>query len=259
VERGGRVLALDADPEAIRAAGDNTEALEAVQANFDSLEQVARECNFAPVDGVLFDLGVSSPQLDDAGRGFSFSLEAPLDMRFDPGRDEPAGTLVNQATVEELARIFRDYGEEPQARKMARAIEAARPIHSTIELAEVIERAAGGRGRIHPATRIFQALRIATNRELERLSASLPQAVRVLKCSGRLVVISFHSLEDRIVKQLIAAESRDCLCPPRTPVCICGHKATLRALSRKPLTPGPTELERNPRSRSAKLRAAERL
>jgi 16S rRNA (cytosine1402-N4)-methyltransferase len=212
-----------------------------------------------PADAVLFDLGLSSPQLESSARGFSFSQDGPLDMRFDPSQGQPASEILNHSSVDELARIFRDYGEEPQARKMARAVEAARPLRSTSQLAAVIERAAGGRGRIHPATRIFQALRIATNRELERLSAALDQAVRILGSGGRLVVISFHSLEDRIVKTFIAREARDCICPPRTPVCICGHKASLRPLFRKPLTPGAAEVARNPRARSAKLRAAERI
>jgi len=268
VARGGEVLGLDADPEAITqvtltlpapaAAGEGSVgSLRLAQAYFDELERVAAD--FGPVDGVLFDLGVSSPQLDDAARGFSFSKEGPLDMRFDPGQGQPAARLVNQATVEELTHIFRDYGEEPHARRMARAIDAARPLRTTSELAAVIEHAAGGRGRIHPATRIFQALRIATNRELERLQNALEQAVRVLRGGGRLVVISFHSLEDRIIKSFLAQESRDCICPPRVPVCVCGHKASLRLVNRKPVVPADAELLSNPRARSAKLRAAERI
>ncbi len=256
LERGGSVLALDADPEAIAGVGL---AATLVHANFDQLEEVARGHAFVPADAVLFDLGLSSPQLESSARGFSFSQDGPLDMRFDPSQGQPASEILNHSSVDELARIFRDYGEEPQARKMARAVEAARPLRSTSQLAAVIERAAGGRGRIHPATRIFQALRIATNRELERLSAALDQAVRILGSGGRLVVISFHSLEDRIVKTFIAREARDCICPPRTPVCICGHKASLRPLFRKPLTPGAAEVARNPRARAAKLRAAERI
>lgn len=254
LERGGEVLALDADPEAIAAL---TLPARLVQAHFDRLEEVAG--GFAPVDGVLFDLGLSSPQLEDPDRGFSFAKDGPLDMRFDPNQGQPAATIVNHAPVDELARIFRDYGEEPRARMMARAIEAARPLHTTRELAHVIERSAGGRGRIHPATRIFQALRIATNRELERLSSALPQAVRILRAGGRLVAISFHSLEDRIVKTFMATEARDCVCPPSTPVCVCGHTASLRLLTRKPVLPHATELAHNPRARSARLRAAERI
>src|SRR5579884_221215 len=278
---GGDVLGLDADPEAIAAVRARIEAPQAggtasvssraasqrrgggrivlVQAYFDRLEEIAAEHGFVPAGGVLFDLGVSSPQLEDAGRGFALAKEGPLDMRFDPSQGEPAADIVNKASVDELARIFREFGEEPQPRRMARAVEAARPVRTTTELAGVIERAAGGRGRIHPATRIFQALRIATNRELERLPSALGQAVRILGAGGRLVVISFHSLEDRIVKTFIARESRDCVCPPGTPVCVCGHKATLRPLGRKPVTPTQAEIARNPRARSAKLRAAERL
>ncbi len=256
LDKGGTLLALDADPQALQAV--NLPAI-LVQANFDQLEAVATQHDFVPVDGILFDLGLSSPQLDDPARGFSFTQDGPLDMRFDPQHGEPASAIVNHSSFNELARIFRDYGEEPQPRKMARAIEAARPLRTTRQLAEVIERAAGGRGRIHPATRIFQALRIATNRELDRLTSALEQAVRILRTGGRLVVISFHSLEDRIVKTFVARESRDCICPPGTPVCVCGHKATLRPLSRKPTPPTAAEIGRNPRARSAKLRAAERI
>ena len=254
LERGGEVLALDADPAAVAAYRGPARL---VQTYFDRLEQVA--AGFAPVNGVLFDLGLSSPQLEDPARGFSFAADGPLDMRFDRGQGQPAADIVNQCSVDELARIFRDYGEEPRARMMARAVERARPLRTTGELARTIERAAGGRGRIHPATRIFQALRIATNRELERLSAALDQAVRILGSGGRLVVISFHSLEDRIVKTFFAAEARDCVCPPRTPVCVCGHTASLRLVTRKPITPSEAEVARNPRARSAKLRAAERI
>ena len=256
LERGGSVLALDADPQAI---AEVSLPATIVQSNFDQLERVATARGFVPADGVLFDLGLSSPQLEDASRGFSFAKEGPLDMRFDPGSGDPAAEIVNRGSVDELARIFRDYGEEPQPRRMARAIESARPLRTTRELAEVIERAAGGRGRIHPATRIFQALRIVTNGELERLSDGLAQAVCILRSGGRLVVISFHSLEDRIVKAFIAREARDCLCPPSAPVCVCGHKASLRSVTRKPIVPSGEEIARNPRARSAKLRAAERI
>lgn len=254
--RGGEVLGLDADPAAIAAVSLPGTF---IHANFDQLEEVARREQFVPADGVLFDLGLSSPQLEDPARGFSFSKEGPLDMRFDPSGGRPASAILNDSSVDELARIFRDYGEEPQPRRLARAIEQAKPIRTTRQLAEVIERAAGGRGRIHPATRVFQALRIATNRELERLADALEQALHILRSSGRLVVISFHSLEDRIVKTFMAREARDCICPPSAPVCVCGHTATLRAVTRKPVVPGAAEIARNPRARSAKLRAAERI
>jgi 16S rRNA (cytosine1402-N4)-methyltransferase len=256
LERGGDVLALDADPQAVAAV--NLPAT-IVQANFDQLELVAAGHGFAPAGGVLFDLGLSSPQLEEAARGFSFANDGPLDMRFDPTHGPTAADIVNHSPVDELARIFRDYGEEPQPRRMARAVEAARPLRTTRQLAAAVERAAGGRGRIHPATRIFQALRIATNRELDRLGDALAQAVRILRSGGRLVVISFHSLEDRIVKAFITREARDCVCPPGTPVCICRHTASLRAITRKPIVPGADEIARNPRARSAKLRAAERI
>ncbi|MDE3077850.1 MAG: 16S rRNA (cytosine(1402)-N(4))-methyltransferase RsmH [Chloroflexota bacterium] len=259
LERGADVLGIDADPEAV--AGMHS-SIRAVRANFDQLERVVTEIHFDPLQGVLFDLGLSSPQLEEASRGFSFRLEGPLDMRFDLAQPETAERLVNTRSADELSRIFRDYGEEPQARKMARAVERSRreaPIRTTTQLAQLIEQAAGGRGKIHPATRIFQALRIAVNRELERLESALPQAVKLLARGGRLVVISFHSLEDRLVKRFILRETRDCVCPPRTPVCVCAHRATLKAINRRPILPGAEELAHNPRARSAKMRVAERI
>ncbi|MBV9120713.1 MAG: 16S rRNA (cytosine(1402)-N(4))-methyltransferase RsmH [Chloroflexi bacterium] len=260
LERGGEVLGIDADPLAIRETAARLTGRSRLRLAHGYFDEVARlSAGFAPVDGVLFDLGVSSPQLDDPGRGFSFSKDGPIDMRFDPEAGSPAAALVNEASVEELARIFRDYGEEPQPRKMARIVEAARPFHSTTQLAGAIEGAAMGRGRLHPATRVFQALRIATNRELDRLAAALDEALRLLCAGGRLVVITFHSLEDRLVKGFMTREARDCICPPRTPVCVCGHKASLRLLTRKPIVPEADEVRRNPRARSAKLRAAERI
>lgn len=259
LERGGMVLALDADPEALQAV---KLPIVAVHANFEQLTDVVKAHHFDPLDGVLFDLGLSSPQLDDAARGFAFSKDGPLDMRFDPGQRETAADIVMHATVDELARIFHEYGEEPQARKMARLVDDLRhkgAVRTTGQLAEAIAADAGGRGKIHPATRVFQGLRIAVNRELERLESGLSQAAALLRSGGRLVVISFHSLEDRIVKTFILRETRDCICPPRTPICICGHKATLKSITRKPLVPGNAELSRNPRARSAKMRVAERI
>ncbi len=263
----GRLLGLDQDPEAVAAARARlarygTRAV-VVHANFEALAAVAAAHGFTGVDGVLFDLGVSSHQLTTGRRGFSFRVDAPLDMRMDPTAGPTAADLVNTLDEAALADLIYQYGEEPRSRAIARAIVRARattPIDSTLRLAELVARAAGGRqGRSHPATRTFQALRIAVNRELEVLERALAAAVELLRPGGRLAVISFHSLEDRIVKRFIAAAERPCVCPPQVPVCVCGRLPTLRALTRKPVEPGAAEIAANPRSRSARLRAAERL
>ncbi|CAA9586030.1 MAG: 16S rRNA (cytosine(1402)-N(4))-methyltransferase [uncultured Thermomicrobiales bacterium] len=267
---GGLVLALDADPEAIaraeRTAADPTNAgrLRPVRANFADLAVVARREGMAPLDGVLLDLGLSSFQLDAAQRGFAFRFDGPLDMRFDPDRGRPAADLVNGLPPTELADLLFRYGEEPKARRIAQAIERERgraPIVSTARLAEVVSRAVGGRrGReTHPATRTFQALRIATNDELGVLERALAGAVEVLAPGGRLAVIAFHSLEDRIVKRFVERESADCVCPPELPVCVCDHRPRLAKVTRRPLKATPEEVAANPRSRSAVLRVAERL
>ncbi|HEY76049.1 MAG TPA: 16S rRNA (cytosine(1402)-N(4))-methyltransferase RsmH [Thermoflexia bacterium] len=259
----GRLLGLDLDPDALAVARQRLapfgERATLRQGSFAQLATLAAD--FAPADGVLFDLGLSSLQLADPSRGFSFSHAGPLDMRFDPTAGGPtAADLVNGLSVEDLAQILYQYGEERQARRIAEAIVAARPLETTEQLAEVVAAAVGGRrGRIHPATRTFQALRIAVNDELSVLQVALPQAVDLLKPGGRLVVISFHSLEDRIVKRFLRQESKDCICPPEVPVCICDHRARLRVLTRKPVRPEPDEVARNPRARSARLRAAERI
>jgi 16S rRNA (cytosine1402-N4)-methyltransferase len=212
------------------------------------------------VDGLVLDLGVSSMQLDSAERGFSFTYDAPLDMRFDPDNPESAATLVNNLPEAELADLISRYGEEHRARRVAHAIVLARPITTTGQLAAVVASVTtGGRPGMHPATRTFQALRIAVNRELEALEVVLPQAVSALAPAGRLAILSFHSLEDRIVKQFFRQESKDCLCPPRLPVCTCGHKASLLEITRKPVRPEQAETQDNPRSRSARLRVAEKL
>ncbi|MCL4535673.1 MAG: 16S rRNA (cytosine(1402)-N(4))-methyltransferase RsmH [Bacteroidetes bacterium] len=264
---GGRLLGLDADPDAVESAKqrlvDFGERCVLVVANFAEVGSVAVEHGFAAVDGVLFDLGVSSMQLGRAERGFSFQSEGPLDMRLDPSQTTTAADLVNRLTVEELADIFYRYGEERRSRPLARAITAAReqsPIRTTGQLAAIVRRVVPrGRGRIDPATRAFQALRIAVNRELESLERALPQALDLLRPGGRLAVISFHSLEDRIVKTFMAREARGCICPPGLPVCRCGHRPRLRLITRKPITPTREEEKTNPRSRSAKLRVAEAL
>jgi 16S rRNA (cytosine1402-N4)-methyltransferase len=263
----GVVLALDADPAAIargaalqRQHGDR---LRLRQANFADLSAVAEEEGLVPLVGILLDLGVSSFQLDEPERGFSFQAEGPLDMRMDPTRGRPASALVNELGEAALADLIYQYGEERAARRIARAIVQARaraPLRTTTDLARVVAGVLGRPpGGLHPATRTFQALRIAVNDELGALERALAGALDVLAPGGRLAVISFHSLEDRLVKQLFRREATDCLCPPGLPVCVCGHRARLRILTRHPVTPGPAEIAANPRSRSAKLRVAELL
>jgi 16S rRNA (cytosine1402-N4)-methyltransferase len=199
-------------------------------------------------------------QLDTQTRGFSFQTEAPLDMRFDPGGKISAADLVNHLDEVELADLIYRFGEERKSRQVARSIVNARPITTTTQLAILVAKATGGGKKgIHPATRTFQALRIAVNGELEALEEVLPKTIEALKPGGRLAIIAFHSLEDRIVKQFVRTESRDCICPPRQPVCTCGHKATLRVVTTKPIRPQEDELRGNPRSRSARLRVAERI
>lgn len=262
------LLGIDADPAALKAAKQRLspfgDRVTLVQSYFDEMGTVARANDFVGVDGILFDLGVSSPQLDTDQRGFSFQHAAPLDMRMDPSANATARDLVNTLSEFELARIFYEYGEERYSRRIARRILQTRrdtPLETTTDLVDVIMHAAPQPHRegIHPATRVFQALRIAVNDELGRLSRALPQALDLLHEGGRLAVISFHSLEDRIVKQFMRAEARDCLCPPQIPVCVCGHTASLRILTRRPMTASAVEIANNPRSRSAKLRVAERI
>ena len=261
---GGSLLGIDRDPEALDVArrhlarfGDDVRL---VQGDFGEIDRICRQFAFVPVHGVLLDMGLSSLQLEGAERGFSFQREGPLDMRFDPGQELTAAQIVNEYREDELADLLWRYGEEPQARRIARRIVERRPLHTTIELAKVVEEAVGGRARrqSHPATRTFQALRIAVNQELLSLEAALPQAYGLLGDLGRLAVLSYHSLEDRLVKEFIRRESRDCVCPPRQPVCTCGHKAGLRPVSRGAVRPSAEEVAQNPRSRSARLRVAER-
>lgn len=260
----GRLLGFDVDPEALVQAQTRLRPFgsraQLVHANFRELAALASAAEFTAVDGILLDLGVSSLQLGPDGRGFSFQFEARLDMRMDPRLPLSAAELVNSLEERELANLLLRYGEEPQARRVARAIVRARPIGSTIQLAETVAAAAGRFGqRMHPATRTFQALRIAVNSELESLEMALAASLSVLRTGGRLAVISFHSLEDRIVKDFIRSESRDCVCPPSLPICVCTHRARLKALTRTPIVPGSAEVASNPRSRSSKLRIAERL
>lgn len=262
-----RLLGFDRDPRSLEIAraalvGYADRAI-LIYASYDRMGQLAPSHGFAAVDGILFDLGLSSMHVDDPARGFAFRADGPLDMRFDPASGTPtAAHLVNTWEADELADLLFNYGEERDSRRIARAIVEARraePFRTTRQLAEVIERAhRGPREKIHPATRTFQALRIAVNDELGGLERVLPQAVHLLKPGGRLAVISFHSLEDRIVKQYFRDEATDCLCPPHQPVCTCGHTASLTLVNRKPLVPDNDEIASNPRSRSAKLRIVAR-
>ena len=265
----GRLLGLDVDPQALKLAqlklAEFGERAVLVRASYTTLGEQLSALGWGAVDGILLDLGMSSMQVDTPERGFSFLAEAPLDMRFDPDNPMRAADLVNELPEGELADLLFKYGEERRSRQIARAILAARPLQTTVQLAQVVANAlrASGRGRgrrgIHPATRTFQALRIAVNHELEAVEAVLPQAVAALAPGGRLAVISFHSLEDRIVKQFFRRESRDCICPPEQPVCTCGHKASVREVVRHPIVPQAAEVEANPRSRSARLRIVEKL
>src|SRR5512140_3821605 len=265
----GRVLGLDADEAAIERVGRRLarfgDRLVLRQANFGELAEVAPAAGFGAVDGMLFDLGLSSFQLADTDRGFGFRAGGPLDMRFDASRGMPAAELLATLTADELAALFRRYGEEPAAWRIAKAIVAARAtsaVGTAEELAALVERVMPVnprlRRRTHPATRVFQALRIAVNGELDALEAGLAAAVDLLRPGGRLVVLSYHSLEDRIVKRFIAAEQRGCVCPPEIPVCVCGRQPRLRSLG-KSQTPSAEEIDTNPRSRSARLRGAERV
>lgn len=244
----GRLLGIDLDPHALQAAREALatygERATLVHGSFAHLGDIARECRLTPVDGVILDLGLSSMQLAQAERGFSFQSDGPLDMRFDPSGDTTAADLVNTLPADELADILYQYGEERMSRRIARAIVNARPLHTTAELADVVARCVGRRGRIHPATRAFQALRIAVNDELEVLEQGLAQGVNALTSGGRLAVIAFHSLEDRVVKNYFRQQA---------------GAGTLCLVTRRPLQASEAERERNPRSRSAKLRVAEKL
>jgi 16S rRNA (cytosine1402-N4)-methyltransferase len=267
----GRLLGLDADGAAIaRVAGRLRprfgDRLVLRQANFRELATVAPAAGFGQVDGALFDLGLSSYQLADTERGFGFRAGGPLDMRFDTSRGVPAAELLATLDTDELTALFRRYGEEPRAARIARAIVEARrtaPVATAEELAALVGSVVPPNprqpSRTHPATRVFQALRIAVNQELEALEAGLAAALDLLRPGGRLVVLSYHSLEDRIVKRFIAAERRGCVCPPELPVCVCGRDPRLRVLTRRSVTPTTAEIVANPRARSARLRAAERL
>ena len=264
----GRLICIDRDMAAIEAAqtrlADWMDRVTLIHSNFSELGEVLKEVGITGVDGMLFDLGVSSPQLDDASRGFSYMQDAPLDMRMDVSAPLTAYEVVNTWSFEELRRILTEYGEERYSSRIAKAIVTVRetaPIETTLQLVEVIKSAmpsAALREKQHPAKRSFQAIRIAVNGELDALPPMLSAAVEALNPGGRLAVITFHSLEDRIVKQTMKELATGCTCPPNFPVCVCGNKPKIRLVSRKPIVSGETELEENPRARSAKLRVAEK-
>jgi 16S rRNA (cytosine1402-N4)-methyltransferase len=264
ISPGGQLLGIDADPEALRIArarlDAHSDSILLINENFSNLQSICYKYDFYPVHGILFDLGLSSFQLNGDPRGFSFQHQASLDMRLSPAQAVTAEDLVNQLPESELAHLIRTYGEEGYSRRIARRIVQERPISDALQLARTVEQAVGGRRRrIHPATKTFQALRIAVNHELENLEPALKQALDLLGFGGRLVVISYHSLEDRIVKQFMQRESKDCICPPGMPGCVCGHSAHLRLINKRVVKPSPAEVQLNPRSRSARLRAVERI
>ncbi len=260
---GGQLLGLDVDPQALQMARQNLapfgERAWLMRASYTSLLDQMAALGWERVDGILLDLGASSMQFDTAERGFSFLSDGPLDMRFDPSNPLTAAEIVNTWPEDELVDVIFRFGEEHASRRIARAILKGRPLTGTRQLAEVIEKTIGRHGPHHPATQTFQALRIVVNGELESLEKTLPKATQALSPGGRLAVISFHSLEDRLVKEFFRLESRDCICPPRQPVCTCGHKASILEITRRPITPAEEEINRNSRARSAKLRVAEKL
>jgi 16S rRNA (cytosine1402-N4)-methyltransferase len=266
---GGRILAIDRDPAAVALArqrfADRGDAVIPAQGDFADMESIAAAHRISRVDGVVLDLGISSVQLDDPQRGFSFRQPGPLDMRMDPREGASAADLVNEWPEADLAALIRTYGDERFARGIAAAIvrsRAQRRITSTTQLSQLVERTIPHRfwpKRIHPATRTFQALRIEVNHELESLNAGLQAAIRIIRPGGRLGVVSFHSLEDTIVKNALHVAAQNCLCPPQQTHCTCAHRASLLLLSRKAIKPDAAELATNPRARSARLRIAERL
>ena len=260
----GKLLGLDRDPAALEIAESRLAEFGSrvvlIHSSYSNLKSHLNNLNWKTVDGILLDLGLSSMQLDNPERGFSFRKSGPLDMRFDLSQPFSAADLVNESSKEDLADLIYKYGEERYSRKIADAIIANRPLEDTEELADIIESAIGNKpSRIHPATRTFQALRIAVNQELKALEAFLPTALDALNPGGRLAVIAFHSLEDRIVKQFFRKESKDCICPPEIPQCVCEHKKQLKEINRRPIRPEDKEILANPRSRSAKLRVAEKI
>ena len=265
---GAKVLGIDADPEMVttaarRLASAPNATYTLVQANFASLKEVAFAQGFTEVDGIIMDVGLSSRQIQAIRRGFTFQSDQPLDMRYDPRQEVTAADLVNDLPEQELVDLFMTYGDEDpwSARAIARTVIGRRPLESTRELVECIDLAVGQRSaaRIHPATKVFMALRIVVNADLQALESALPQALDLLAPGGRLAVIGYQSLEDRIIKRFLHQEARNCLCPPAQPVCTCDHTASIKLLRRQGITPSLAEISRNPASRSARLRIAERI
>ncbi len=260
----GELIALDVDPTAItltrRRLAEFGQRAKVIHGSYRDVSEILMKIGWDKVDGILLDLGVSSMQFDQTSRGFSFRGEAPLDMRFDPTGGTSAAKLIESLSETELADIIWKYGEERASRRIARAIKLAGRVQTTTQLAQIVRSALGNtKEKQDPATRTFQALRIAVNAELQTLEEALPELTAHLNPGGRIAIISFHSLEDRIVKQYFKRESVDCICPPDQPVCTCEHKASLRLINRHPMTPSDEEISANPRSRSAKLRVAEKL
>ena len=259
---GGILVCIDKDPAAIEHTKSLIPNAKFVHSDFVNIAKVLDDLGIEKVDAVLADLGVSSHQIDTAGRGFSYMNDAPLDMRMDPNQTKTAHHVVNRYPPEQLHNIIRNFGEERYARRITEAIVNARPVNTTLELAEIIKNAVPGnyfKTGGHPAKRTFQAIRIEVNGELESLKKFIVDSVGRLARGGRIAIITFHSLEDRIVKQTFKTLATDCLCPPRTPICICKHKAALRILTKKPIEPTTEEVQNNPRSHSAKLRAAQKI
>jgi 16S rRNA (cytosine1402-N4)-methyltransferase len=263
---GGRLLGIDRDPNAVQAArvalAQYGPAAVVVQGRFSELGSISVQNGFGEADLVLFDFGLSSNQVDDPERGFSFQSEGPLDMRMNQDAGVTAAKIVNESDVREIERILREYGEERWARRIAQFIVARRPLRTTRDLAQAVEAAVPRKAwprDINVSTRTFQGLRIAVNDELGEIEEGLRAALSILKPGGRMATISFHSLEDRLVKSFFNVESKDCICPPQQPVCTCGHRATLRIVTRRPLRPSEQEIAANPRARSARLRVAERI
>ena len=258
------LIALDLDPTAIALSQERLKPFgnraKIIKASYLEAPQVLQAQGWDGVDGILMDLGVSSMQFDQGERGFSFRFDAPLDMRFDPNKGQSAANLVNSLSESDLAQIIWEYGEEKFSRRIARAIVQARPLYTTFELADLVRKAVGKtREQQDPATRTFQALRIAVNDELNVISQAVPNLIELLQTNGRIAIISFHSLEDRIVKNVFRQASTDCICPPEKLICDCGHVATVKVLTKRPITASEDELQTNPRSRSARLRIAQKL
>ncbi len=260
----GKLLGIDLDPHALVIANQRLSVFKdrvfVKQGTYVDVASFVKEIGWLFVDGIVLDLGVSSIQLDTKERGFSFLYDAPLDMRFGDQNSFNAADLVNSLAENDLANIIWKYGEEKYSRKIARIIYQNRPINSTFELADLIKKAYGNQySQIHPATRTFQAIRIAVNQEMQAIESVIPQAISLLKPGGKLAIISFHSLEDRIVKSIFRTESKDCICPPDQPICTCKHIKSIKEVNRKPIEASPEEITNNPRARSAKLRIAEKL